>query len=360
MNYNSLEKRQKKRIIEKIIEMFLILLLIILSICMISDVKKLQGSARVVNYAGILRGATQRMVKLEIVDQGNDDLIDYLDEIFSGLMHGGGKYKLSPLNDDDYQKKLNALYRYWGSLKDEVSVVRKYGYKDSNIISMSEQYFVLADETVSAAENYSQQHATNLDYIEKALIAVTILIVLLLLKQSTEQVKLLKGNRELRKKAYIDVHTGLPNKSKCSELLLDTSELTEPTSVVIFDLNGLKKVNDHLGHLAGDTLIMNFANALRTSIPQKYFVGRYGGDEFIAILDGADIAETEIILAKVQREILRYNELENRLHLSFAYGYASSTSYRDCSLKVLLEQADKNMYRCKGSMKERFQKEPEK
>ena len=104
--------------------------------------------------------------------------------------------------------------------------------------------------------------------------ALMILIVALLIKESVEQVVLSKKNRELRKKAYLDLHTGLPNKSRCEELLLANDNLTELTTVAIFDLNGLKEVNDTIGHLAGDTLIMNFANILRTSIPQQHFVGR--------------------------------------------------------------------------------------
>ena len=97
----------KERKVEKVISGILIGILIILTIFMIADVKKLQGNARVVNYAGIIRGATQRMVKLEVVDEGNDELIQYLDDIFSGLMHGGGKYNLTHLEDTDYNAKLN-------------------------------------------------------------------------------------------------------------------------------------------------------------------------------------------------------------------------------------------------------------
>lgn len=113
----------KERKVEKVISGILIGILIILTIFMIADVKKLQGNARVVNYAGIIRGATQRMVKLEVVDEGNDELIQYLDDIFSGLMHGGGKYNLTHLEDTDYNAKLNRLYSYWAKLKEEVTKV---------------------------------------------------------------------------------------------------------------------------------------------------------------------------------------------------------------------------------------------
>ena len=338
---------------EKALVGTLIALLIILTICMISDVKKLQGNARVVNYAGIIRGATQRMVKLEVVEESNDELIQYLDDIFSGLMHGGGKYNLTRLEDTDYNRKLNQLYSYWAKLKEEVEKVREKGYKNTDIISMSEEYFQLADETVDAAEDCSQHYATRIDQIEKALIVIMILIVAILLKQSAEQIILSKKNKELRKKAYLDLHTGLPNKSRCEELLLANDELTEVTTVAIFDLNGLKEVNDTLGHLAGDTLIMNFANILRTSIPQQHFVGRYGGDEFIAILTGITEEEAKKILLEVRKETGRYNAYSKQLHLEYAYGYAVSDSYREsCSLKILLEQADRNMYKCKAEMKE--------
>jgi diguanylate cyclase (GGDEF)-like protein len=53
---------------------------------------------------------------------------------------------------------------------------------------------------------------------------------------------------------------------------------------IMFDLNNLKRANDTYGHAVGDQLITNFARLLRNAIPAKDFVGRYGGDEFIAII----------------------------------------------------------------------------
>ena len=61
----------------------------------------------------------------------------------------------------------------------------------------------------------------------------------------------------------------------------------------MFDLNNLKTVNDTMGHSAGDQLIINFAKLLRSVIPEKDFVGRYGGDEFIAVI--YHTSEAEII-----------------------------------------------------------------
>ena len=99
-------------------------------------------------------GIWQLTSKEKNVNFRKDVLIKYLDDIFYGLTNGGGKYQLTTLNDQHYQKKLTELHTSWLSLKDEISLVREKGYQQTNIIKMSEEYFYLADETVTAAEDY--------------------------------------------------------------------------------------------------------------------------------------------------------------------------------------------------------------
>ena len=346
------QRKHRNRMIERFIQGLLMIVLIVLTTFMMIDVDKIQGNARVINYAGIIRGATQREIKLEISGNDNNNLIRYLDEIFDGLMHGGGKYQLTKLDDQKYQKKLAELNKAWVSLKEEIQKVRENGYENTDIINMSEDYFYLADETVSAAEDYSQHCASQLDSIEKGLIVTSTLIVCVIIRETISAIVLMKRNRELNKLAYIDLHTGLPNRSRVEELLVEYNHFDQPTAMIVFDLNDLKEVNDTLGHIAGDTLIMNFAHIIRTSIPEKHFVGRYGGDEFIALL--TDVTEDEVkeIIAKVQNEAKRYNEFSKQIRIEFAHGYALSTSYQEANLKVLLNQADKNMYECKTRMKQ--------
>ena len=82
---------KKLRAAVTVLQSALILVMLVLVASMILQINALQGTARVINYAGIIRGATQREVKLEVVGQPNDDLIVYLDEILHGLKFGGGK-----------------------------------------------------------------------------------------------------------------------------------------------------------------------------------------------------------------------------------------------------------------------------
>lgn len=72
-----------------LIQSVLVILMMGFVTVMIIRIDALQGTARVVNYAGIIRGATQREVKLEIAERPNDQLIEYLDEILNGLKFGG-------------------------------------------------------------------------------------------------------------------------------------------------------------------------------------------------------------------------------------------------------------------------------
>ena len=165
-----------------------------------------------------------------------------LDDILSGLKYEDGHYDLVSLSDKDYQKKLDVQIACWDKLKNEIQKVRSGENGTADLVDMRETYFQMADETVAA-------------------------------------VKVSRANRQLEQKAYIDLHTGLPNKSKCEELFHNVEFIKTPTACIVFDMNNLKRVNDSLGHSIGDQLILNFARLLRNSIPAKHFVGRYGGDE---------------------------------------------------------------------------------
>lgn len=78
---------KKSKNIVGIIQSCLILILIVLIIFIMVNISRLQGTARVINYAGLVRGATQREVKLEITGNQNEELVQYLDDILSGLKY---------------------------------------------------------------------------------------------------------------------------------------------------------------------------------------------------------------------------------------------------------------------------------
>ena len=160
-----------------------------------------------------------------------------------------------------------------------------------------------------------------------------------------------RSNRVLNKIAYIDAQTGLPNKRGCEEKLNELFTLDRDKNVccIIFDINNLKVANDNFGHFVGDALITSFASLLRRYMPENMFVGRFGGDEFIGIMENAN--ECEIIrcieeLKKAANQTI-VGSTKNKILISFAYGYAFSSEYPSYTIKTLMDIADKNMYQNK-------------
>lgn len=330
----------------------MILILVLLVTLMMFQINQLQGTARVLNYAGLVRGATQREVKLEISGNPNDDLITYLDDILSGLKYEDGHYDLVSLSDKDYQKKLDVQIAYWDKLKNEIQKVRSGENGTADLVDMSETYFQMADETVAAAETYSEKIAQNIRWLEILSVLVMIGLVLTIIEQTVTAVKVSRANRQLEQKAYIDLHTGLPNKSKCEELFHNVEFIKAPTACIVFDMNNLKRVNDSLGHSIGDQLILNFARLLRNSIPAKHFVGRYGGDEFMAVIYDATRESITEILTELQNEVEQFNSYGTQFRISYSHGWALSTDYNECTLRTLFDKADKYMYENKQQSKQ--------
>ena len=147
-----------------------------------------------------MRGDTQRAVKLEITGTRNDELIAYLDDILSDLTSGDGHYELVKLKDAAYQERLDSQRAYWERLKAEVAAARQRGYENTQIAAMSETYFEMADETVSAAEHYSEKIAMKIRTIEILSALDMLCLVILIMLQTAMALKMARKNQLLEQK----------------------------------------------------------------------------------------------------------------------------------------------------------------
>lgn len=342
---------KKSKNIIWIIQSCLILILIVLIIFIMVNISRLQGTARVINYAGLVRGATQREVKLEITGNQNDELIKYLDDIIDDLKYKDGQYNLVNLRDNEYHDKLQILSDYWEELKKEIKAVREVGYQNTDIVKMSEIYFKMADETVSAAESYSERIAIKIRTLELLSVFDMLGLVILIIIQTLAAMKMSVLNKLLEQRAYTDAHTGLPNKDACEVFLKNKETVAKHTACIMFDLNNLKIINDSKGHSKGDQLILNFARLLRNVIPKEDFVGRYGGDEFMVVIYNTSKTEIEDILMQLSREKDSLNSRGNDMPIDYACGWAISDADGECTIQMLLDKADYYMYENKQSRK---------
>lgn len=344
---------KKSNRIVRVLMTVLTVFLIFLFFDIMSLVADIQDTARVVNYAGLVRGTTQRIVKLEDAQQQQDRLIDAVDSYINGLRYGSEELNLVRLDDDAFQSKMEELNVYYATLTVEIAKVRKDGYESTNIIAMSETFFGICDEATKLAENYSQEKATALNHLESVVIADIVALIALMAFELARALRFAALNRALQKKVYLDEATGLPNKNKCEELLGNPAAISRdaPVALCMFDLNNLRTINNNLGHEKGDEYIRSFALQLQKSASESRFVGRQGGDEFIAIIQNATQEAVESCLDEIRSHTAEYSAEHPEMPISYAAGYALSSNFDECTMRDLFRQADKNMYLDKNRAK---------
>ena len=165
------------------------------------------------------------------------------------------------------------------------------------------------------------------------------------LMQETERNFLLKS-------AYTDEMTQLHNRRYCTEYMQNIQHKQECSyTIICFDLNNLKIMNDTYGHAKGDILIKSAAKVIAETFEGYGIVARMGGDEFIAILETADINKIKELEAKLQENIDKKNKEAGNLNMSIAYGYASGNSSKS-NIEKLYQEADDHMYEHKMKMKQ--------
>ncbi len=320
-------------------------LLIVLILIIILMVSRIQGTARVVNYAGLVRGKTQRIIKLEDARMPQDDMIADVKGYIKGLRFGSEELDLVSLDDKAFQAKMEELDAYFDTLKQEIDLVRQVGYENTSIIEKSEIFFNLCDVATGLAESYSQRIATRLKQFETLTVIDIVILVFMILYELLKALRYAKANRELKSKIYLDEATGLPNKNKCEEIL--TLEAEQNMAICVFDLNNLRTINNQQGHERGDLYIRSFAKSLRKGVDENQFVGRCGGDEFIAFYKNVTKEDVKRNLENIKKECAKCSEIP----LSYAAGFAYSNDFSTLTMRELFCQADKNMYIDKNQAK---------
>lgn len=158
---------------------------------------------------------------------------------------------------------------------------------------------------------------------------------------------------QLRQLAERDTLTGLANRARFHAGFLDLQPGSEAMaaigSLVLFDLNDFKIVNDRWGHAAGDTFIASFAERLATAFPQALMVTRIGGDEFAVLLpSGLSPAETERLVRDcIPGLSAPLHTLDWTLATGFSAGIAFNPPGRSSTPEALFAAADTALYAAK-------------
>lgn len=144
-----------------------------------------------------------------------------------------------------------------------------------------------------------------------------------------------------------DVLTGVFNRAYFEEQMQNVAgkKDIEPISIIMADLNGLKTVNDRLGHQAGDNFIRRAAEVLKAAFSENETVARIGGDEFAVLIPKANEEEVANALERIRSLIPLNNKYYQGPELSIALGCATCEAGE--ALEKTLGRADQHMYKDK-------------
>lgn len=166
----------------------------------------------------------------------------------------------------------------------------------------------------------------------------------LLMSLATELRKMHGVEEELERLSYYDGLTGLHNRRAFEkEMYRLDADLIEPVGIFTFDLDGLKIINDTLGHLAGDELIMRCAQILELVFQEGCLIARLGGDEFACLVPDA----SEELMQKLERDMVQavadYGMRPGSLPLHISRGWEIRNSLSH-NMDEIYRRADTRMY----------------
>lgn len=129
----------------------------------------------------------------------------------------------------------------------------------------------------------------------------------------------------------------------------------KPTSVVMLDLDHFKQVNDQYGHAAGDNVIRSLANLLRQRLRRIDSLGRYGGEEFVAVLPECSAEQAKVIFDEIRQRFaaLNFHAGARTFSVSLSAGISETTD--DAQPGTLLERADQALYAAKHNGRNQVQ-----
>jgi len=201
---------------------------------------------------------------------------------------------------------------------------------------------------LSTSPDYARFYFMSQVYFVLPFLLLTIGLSVMYLKQA--------GRRELTilRLSQTDDLTQLYNRRTAQELLMQILARPEarPVAVVFLDLDFFKNINDTHGHLVGDRVLVAVATVLRASVRQQDLVARFGGEEFLLVLDGMNCHGAQAIAERCRQQIAVCRVLSDsgvEVPLSASFGVSCGLTGRVDAVDELFRQADQALYQAKAN-----------
>ena len=222
-------------------------------------------------------------------------------------------------------------------------------------------------------ESYTEKSATNFKLAHQKLFTIAIALE----KNTAELSSDLKGHndevmklsakvkeleKELKKakeESREDFLTKLLNKRALDEILAlkeaEFKRYERNYTIVMFDLDHFKNVNDTFGHEAGDAVLSAFGRIVKKECRNVDVVGRFGGEEFMAILSDTDTKGGAVFAEKVRKHVEKAKFMYKKKRIEVTVSAGVSERKNNISLEATIENADKHLYKAKNSGRNRVE-----
>lgn len=278
--------------------------------------------------------------------------------------------------DEGNVRLYNALAGNYDSKLEKKEEVKDLGNESKFDVDVVETYIPIRDGNKKVIGSF-EVYIDVTKYREQTLAAVTLFLgMLTLILVAVELVSFLfirKGTQEvktfqemLRKQTVTDPLTGIFNKRQIA--LTAQKEFARAArrkkkglsdvhlGILMLDVDRFKEVNDRYGHLAGDTVLKEIAERISSSLRNYDTVGRFGGEEFMVVLPGADLDQSRVVAEKIW-VLIRETPFAlsgEPLTVTASVG-VSSLKDGDADYAEILQRADEALYRAKSAGRDRVE-----
>ncbi len=230
---------------------------------------------KIISHTGTIRSETQKVVKQELNNERNDDLIKRLDNILIKLRTGNGENGFQRCDNKEFQQKLNQMDSMWESMKKEIIKVRN-GASVDKLYKLSEEYSVLSNQIVFISEKHSNA---------KLYSFATALFIYLIFSTISLLIWEYYNKKRFKRIFYTDNLTKIKNQvafeNRAIEILHNASN--KEYVLLNIDIDNFKYINDTHGYEYGDKVLIIVAAALSKTFNIKETCARIGSDNFVIL-----------------------------------------------------------------------------
>lgn len=328
-----------------VISILLLLSLIFFNIYVLLEFKRFRNEANIINSAGKIRGNIQRVVRKELSGENPEDGIKIVEEFFDNFRNKKPGYKVTERVDTFY-KELDRFSNEWTTLLSFLKDYRKTNTETVKLkmLEKSEICWELSNKLVLLTQvSYEDKLSFfNIVFITNAAFMIGIFLIIMITRNHIQL--------KLEKMANYDGLTNVRNRYAYNEMmkneLYKKERYGEKLTLIIFDIDHFKLINDNHGHKTGDAILIKIAELAESVLRKSDTLFRVGGEEFCIILSNSTL-EAGVVAAEKVRKTVENHEFIHNKKVTVSFGVAEPLDNENSD--SLFKRADNCLYSAKNN-----------